>query len=340
MNAIAKIRLLSQPWVSRLTGILLVIGLCTGCAVYLPNLSYNPWQLINLPTNANLLDIAFTQDPQHGWLVGTNATLFETNDGGITWDERRLDLDTDKYRLTSISFSGQEGWVVGQPSLLLHTPDGGNSWEEIPLSSKLPGAPDKIIALDTQVAEMVTNVGAIYRTNDGGKTWKGLAQEALGVFRNIARFEDGRYVAVSATGSFYSVWDPSDQLWTPHNRVSSKRVQNMGFVPTGQLWMLGRGGIILFNQADDPDQWSDPINPEFSTSWGLLDMAYRTPDEVWVGGGSGNLIVSQDGGKTWSKDREVESVPSNLDKIVFISPDKGFILGQRGNLLRYQEEAA
>lgn len=69
-------------------------------------------------------------------------------------------------------------------------------------------------------------------------------------------------------------------------------------------------------------------------------MAYRTPDEVWVGGGSGNLIVSQDGGKTWSKDREVESVPSNLDKIVFISPDKGFILGQRGNLLRYQEEAA
>lgn len=110
---------------------------------------------------------------------------------------------------------------------------------------------------------MVTNVGAIYRTNDGGKTWKGLAQEALGVFRNIARFEDGRYVAVSATGSFYSVWDPSDQLWTPHNRVSSKRVQNMGFVPTGQLWMLGRGALFYLTK---PTTLTSGLTPSIPSS--------------------------------------------------------------------------
>lgn len=340
MDAIAKLRQLSQRLVTRLTALVLVMLVCTGCGSFLPTLTANPWQLISLPTEANLLDIAFTDDPSHGWIVGTNASLFETTDGGVTWDERKLDLDTDKYRLTSISFSGQEGWVVGQPSLLLYTPDGGSSWQEIPLSAKLPGSPDKIVALDAGSAEMVTDVGAIYRTTDGGKTWKGLAQDALGVFRNIARAEDGRYVAVSATGSFYSVWNPDDQVWTPHNRVSSKRVQNMGFAPNGQLWMLARGGIILYNQPDDPDSWTDPINPEFSTSWGLLDMAYRTPDEVWVGGGSGNLLMSNDGGQTWQKDRDVENVPSNLYKIVFMSENQGFILGQRGTLLRYQSEAA
>jgi photosystem II stability/assembly factor-like uncharacterized protein len=77
------------------------------------------------------------------------------------------------------------------------------------------------------------------------------------------------------------------------------------------------------------------IYQEPSTSWGLLDLAFRTPEEIWAAGGSGNLLVSFDGGKTWQKDREVESVPSNFYKIVFVNPDKGFILGQNGVLLKY-----
>jgi photosystem II stability/assembly factor-like uncharacterized protein len=83
-------------------------------------------------------------------------------------------------------------------------------------------------------------------------------------------------------------------------------------------------------------EWQEVTNPEFSTSWGFLDMAYRTPEEVWVAGGSGNLLVSQDGGATWQKDKAVEDVPSNLYKILFFGQDQGFILGQRGILLKYE----
>jgi photosystem II stability/assembly factor-like uncharacterized protein len=61
-----------------------------------------------------------------------------------------------------------------------------------------------------------------------------------------------------------------------------------------------------------------------------------------VSGGSGNLLCSLDGGQTWKKDREVEQVPSNFYKIVFLDRDRGFIIGQRGILLKYrgQPEAA
>lgn len=316
--------------------LLAVVLLTTGCKVFLPSLSVNPWQVVQLPTEESLLDIAFTGNSQHGWMVGTNSSLLETNDGGKNWQERKLDLGTQEYRFTSVNFKGDEGWIAGQPSILLHTDDGGKAWSRIPLSSKLPGSPEKIVTLGDNQAEMTTDVGAIYLTGDGGRSWKAIVEEAFGVLRSIDRTPDGKYLAVSSTGNFFSTWAPGDRIWNPHNRNSSRKLQNMGFAPDGRLWMLARGGQLQFSNSTNPEDWQDPINPEFSTSWGLLDLAYRTPEELWVVGGSANLLASFDGGKTWQKDRDVEDVPANFYKIVFFDKNQGFILGQRGTLLKYQ----
>lgn len=328
---------IATSFLQKFLGIVAIAILCVGCGgnAFLPSTTFNPWKVVNVPTDANLLDIAFVNaQSTHGWVVGSSASLYETTDSGETWEERTLDLDQ-PYRFTSVSFNGKEGWIVGQPSILLHTNDEGKSWSRIPLSEKLPGSPNTVAALGSQAAEMTTDIGAIYRTADGGKTWKAMVEEAVGVVRNIARSPNGEYVAVSARGNFYSTWKPGQEAWEPHNRNSSRRLQNMGFTEDGRLWLLARGGIIQFADAETTDTWGEAINPEFSTSWGLLDLAYRTPNELWVAGGSGNLLLSQDGGKSWEKDRFVEDVPSNLYRIKFFGPEKGFIIGQQGTLLKY-----
>jgi photosystem II stability/assembly factor-like uncharacterized protein len=330
---------LAAKFFKRVVALVAIAVLCAGCGSYLPALSDNPWQVITLSENASPLDIGFTADPQHGWLVGSNSTLMETVDGGNTWQPRTLDLDQ-TYRFSEISFSGDEGWIVGQPSILLHTTDAGSSWSRVPLSEKLPGSPNTVVALGPQSAEMTTSVGAIYRTSDGGRSWKAMVEEAVGVIRNISRSADGKYVAVSSRGNFYSTWEPGQSAWEPHNRNSSRRVQNMGYTADGRLWMLARGGQIQFTNLEQPDVWEDPIKPEFATSWGLLDLAYRTPDEVWVSGGSGNLLRSVDGGVTWEKDRAVEDVPSNFYKILFFGSNQGFVIGQDGILLKYDGEVS
>lgn len=318
--------------------LLAVAFFCVSCS-NVPSVSSNPWQVITLPTESTLQDLGFTGDLNHGWAVGSKATLLETTDGGQSWQERKLELGEQNYRFNSVSFAGDEGWIVGEPSILLHTTDGGASWARIPLSEKLPGAPNTIVALGPQSAEMSTTVGAIYQTKDEGRTWKAMVEEAVGVVRNISRADDGKYVAVSARGNFYSTWEPGQNAWVQHNRNSSKRLQSMGFGKDGRLWMLERGGQLQFSSKEDLDAWDKPINPEFSTSWGFLDLAYRTPEEIWVAGGSGNLLCSFDGGKTWQKDRQIEDVPSNLYKILFLTPEKGFIIGQKGVLLRYKPSA-
>jgi photosystem II stability/assembly factor-like uncharacterized protein len=315
--------------------------LCISCSD-VPSVSYNPWKVINLDTESVFADVAFTDDPNHGWLVGTQETLFETTDGGDNWQQLQLDIGQEKASLSGVSFYGEEGWVTGKPSILLHTEDGGKNWVRIPLSEKLPGGPDGIVALGAKQAEMVTDLGAIYRTSDGGKTWQAMVEGAVGVARNIERSADGSYVAVSARGNFYSTWSPGQSEWSPHNRNSSRRLQTMGYANDERLWMIARGGQLQFTMPEETETWDEPIFPEFSTSWGLLDLAFRTPEEIWVAGGSGNLLVSFDNGQTWEKDREVENVPSNFYRIVFINPEQGFVLGQNGVLLKYepQTEAA
>lgn len=314
--------------------VLAVAFFCFSCSS-VPSLSSSPWQILTLDTDSTFADIAFTDDPQHGWLVGTKSTLFETSDGGDSWQQKVLNLGDEKVSFSAVSFHDQEGWIVGKPSILLHSEDGGSSWSRIPLSEKLPGSPYGIIALNDKTAEMVTDLGAIYRTKDGGKTWQALVEGAVGVARTIVRSHDGKYVAVSARGNFYSTWEPGSTEWQPHNRLSSRRLQKVGYGEKGELWALARGGQLQFTSPNDLDTWEDKVFPEFSTSWGLLDLNYRTPEEIWVAGGSGNLLVSDDGGQSWQKDRAVESVPSNLYRIVFINSNKGFVLGQDGVLLKY-----
>ena len=313
------------------------ILLCTGCAkAFLPGLETSPWEQVTLPTDATMLDVTFDDAGEHGWLVGKQATLLETTDGGKTWSELSLPVEEgSKYNFTSISFSGNEGWIVGEPTIMFHTTDGGKSWNRIVLSAQLPGTTQTITALGPKSAEMTTEVGAIYQTQDGGQNWKAMVEQSVGFFRSISRSDDGQYVTVSARGNFYSTWEPGQDAWVQHNRNSSKRLQRMGFGQDGRLWLLARGGSLqLANSTQDLEDWGDNINPEFASSWGFLDLAYRTPEEFWVTGGSGTLLRTTDGGETWEKDTATADAP-NLYTIKFFGPDHGVILSQGNLLLRY-----
>lgn len=51
-------------------------------------------------------------------------------------------------------------------------------------------------------------------------------------------------------------------------------------------------------------------------------------------GGSGSLFRTEDGGKTWKRDRGTDGVAGNLYAIKFNNSETGFILGNDGILLR------
>jgi len=327
-------RLLSSLSALALT-LLLAVGLSGCVSTGLPAASASPWQPVDIHTKSNPLALAFT-DSQHGFLVGSNRLILETAAGGASWEERALDLPAEEnFRLISVDFSGDEGWIVGQPGLLLHSTDRGQSWSRLFLDTKLPGEPYLVTALGRSSAELATNVGAVYRTRDSGSSWQAEVEDAAGAVRDLRRSGDGRYVSVSGLGNFFATWNPGEGVWTPHQRVSSQRLQAMGFQPDGGLWMLARGAQLRFSaDANNADDWSKPIIP-ITNGYGYLDMAWDPSGTIWAGGGSGTLLSSADGGKTWRKDPVGAQQPTNFSRIAFLPDGKGFVLGERGSLLRW-----
>ena len=323
----------------QLLSLVMVIGLglgLGGCVTTgLPAASASPWQQVPIATKANPLDVAFT-DANHGFLVGSNRLILETNDGGSSWEERALDLpEEENFRLLSIDFQGDEGWIAGQPGLLLHSTDGGQNWSRLFLDTKLPGEPYLITALGPNQAELATNVGAIYNSRDGGNSWQAEVEDAAGAVRDLRRGADGQYVSVSGLGNFFATWTPGEAAWTPHQRMSSQRLQSMGFQPDGSLWMLARGAQLRFNaDPSDVDTWGKAVVP-ITNGFGYLDMAWDPQGAIWTGGGSGTLLVSSDNGKTWQKDPVGAQQPTNFTRILFSADGKGFVLGERGSLLRW-----
>ena len=316
----------------------------TGCvATRIPEAPSSPWQTIDLNTEANPLDISFVDDKK-GFLVGTDRLILETNDGGNTWQERSLDISSTEgnYRFVSVDFTGDEGWIAGQPGLVLHTNDAGKNWTRISLGNKLPGDPYFIKTIGSDSAELATTAGAIYQTNDSGENWESLVIDSSGSggIRDLRRNDDGSYISVSSLGNFFSVLPVGKENWEPHQRPSSKRVQSVGYKPNGDLWMLSRGAEIRFlEDSKDLDAWGKPIIPILN-GYNYLDIAWDPKDSIWAAGGNGTLLVSNNQGETWEADPEGDLVPTNFIRIIFTQKNqnetpKGFVFGERGNLLRW-----
>jgi photosystem II stability/assembly factor-like uncharacterized protein len=340
-------------------------GLSSGGVQPAEAVSSKMWTQVDLPFGDTLYDIDFDSD-KHGYLVGARGAFAETNDGGLTWEARSFsNLDPEEevtYRFQVLSFKNGEGWVLGKPTLLLHTKDDGKTWERIPLSPKLPGEPTSIIALGPGKAEMTTSSGAIYTTDNAGRNWKAQVKETIdaklnrisssgvsgasyftGSIINQVRDDDGAYLAVSSRGNFFLTWEPGQDFWIPHNRGTPRRIQNMGYVEGNikkGLWMTLNGGKLLIS-PQVPDLTQDTFEFEEADiktgGYGITDVAWRNPNEVWAVGGSNTMYVSFDAGKKFTFDKSANSIPGNLYNVKFFPQfgNSGWALGSSGLLLRY-----
>ena len=146
------------------------------------------WQQQHTGNVFELFGIGFI-DALQGYIVGSNATLIETEDGGGTWGGISIEAETGQIQrlqfdeairwkravgFYDLHFSTpQHGWGVGELGKILHTKDGGLTWQsqdlgELDVSyNNLYG----VYFVDANVGWTVGEAGTIIKTDDGGETW-------------------------------------------------------------------------------------------------------------------------------------------------------------------------
>ena len=308
-------------------------------AVYRTTDGGKTWKPLLTAAAANITQIQFV-DWNNGWMLGEithrdtdepETIVLSTTNGGRSWDKKALP------NILSIFFHDpQHGWAVGKNATILRTEDGGAEWKAYADLEKVIGLPVEssnynfgfrdIFFLNPQQGWLIGNfygrakshIGGVFVTSDGGVSWKRVPLTVQ------TQHSSGRFTP----GVFHSVHF-SDQT--------------TGSV-TGEM-MDGEGRFFFaLHTRDGGKNWEQHRTPSRATH----STQFLTPGMGWTaaaapreGGADAvvydtTLMRTDNGGASWQYDFVARG--NRIRGVYFLSPYKGWAVGDRGMILRYEEK--
>ncbi len=246
---------------------------------------------LNVSGGAVLFTDLYFTDPSRGWVVGTNGAVFQTTDGGSTWENRNRKPNGTQHFPTLLfacrffDISAGIVWVGGSNGELWKTANGGSSWfldNDLNGGGQITRTIFSINFLDESLGYCVTGRGEIYRTNTFGGQWR---LEASGTQQDLHEIS-----IYSRTGG----------------------------------WIVGKGGMIL-HSTNLPGGWINVAPPNLSAD--LFGLAVLSENEVYAVGANGLLLHTSNSGNTW--ERETLGL-DKLNDIFALDADNIWIVGEGG----------
>jgi len=309
-------------------------------AVYRTTDGGRTWKPLLGAASDNISRLQFV-DWNTGWMIGEaygkegaepQTVLLSTTNSGRTWQKKAL------ANVLSFYFvDDKRGWAVGKNATLLKTTDGGGEWKRYAGIEKLIGQPVESSAYNFGFADVhfidaahgwvVGNfygrardhIGGLFMTVDGGATWKRVPL-ALQSQHTTGRSVPGLLHSVSFTDA--STGSVTGEMYDGEGRFFFVAHTKDG----GKTWQQYRTP----SRATHSTQFLDPTH-----GW----TAAAAPRE-----GAADAVVydttvmrTENGGVSWRNDFVARG--SQIRGVFFLSPGKGWAVGDRGMILRYEDHS-
>ncbi len=268
------------------------------------------WIQATVPTRATLTGVYF-YNKQLGWVVGHDAVILRTMNGGKDW-KRVYYAPEDETPLFDIWFENENnGFAVGAYGLVLTSADGGASWirqlfhvqkntlfnkdaiEDYPNEKEFMNhggdfSPvydfhlNHIESSDNDKLYIAAEAGNLYRSDDAGRTWWALSSPYRGTFFGVLPIAGDTLLAFGLRGNMYRSTDAGMSwrcidTWTKETLQAGVRLQD------GTVIIVGLGGTIL-SSLDNGETFFFHTMPDRS---GLASITQSRKGTVVVVGESG-----------------------------------------------------
>lgn len=277
----------------------------------------------------DLYDLELTESG-YGMAVGMMGTVLTTKDGGDSW---KFHSYPTQRALFSVAITGDRAVITGQDGIILVRDERDAEWQTIESGTK-----QRLLSIDIGnqgFGVIVGTYGTLLLSNDGGQSWTlvdpKLREQIEGGYKpHLNRVQVlGNGVAV-IVGEFGLVVRSKDygKTWTIMRQGTSS-LFGLDILPNGIGYAAGQVGAVL-RTRDAGVTWQ---KLETGTDGNLLGVAVSADANTITIPGMRVMIVSDDGGNTWSEVSE-----GDVDSMWYmdaVATDNGVLIaGHTSKILR------
>lgn len=283
-----------------------------------------------LPSDDGVVGMAFAS-PEVGVVV-TGGQIFYTTNGGAELQYASVPGPTVEGRpfptWTAVAMpTANVAFAVGTGGGVITSSNGGADWTWLSDDASFTTLDLYAVYFVSATEGWIAGEGGlILSTTNGGNSWTTTDAAVAGNLRGIFFLDATHGVAVGDYGSIATTSD--GQTWTavPQQFVAQS-LYAVGGVPPGSLYAVGQSGYMVLS-PDSGQSWYQveaPVNAD------MHGVYFADPlDGFLVTAQPGQILVTHDGGETWSL--QLSGLPS-LFALSFVDLLNGFVGGAGGAVL-------
>ena len=231
--------------------------------------------------------------------------FFKSTDGGITWKESE-ELKNEAVHSLAQSESNPDTLIAGTFTTIYRSDDAGDTWRQLPTTNVSGLLHVESLAIDPRTANTIY-AGTWYlpyKTTDGGKTWASIKNGIIDdsdIFAIDIDPRDPNHIIASACSGIYETKTAGDS-WhkvqgIPSQSRRTRAIMQHPSVP-GLVFAGTTEGFWRSDKNGDSDSWMVTTSRQLEIN--SIAVHPSRPDMVYIGTNNYGVMVSSDGGKTFT----------------------------------------